>query len=232
MANENGFGQKYTKAGELVEYLNALPGYTPGVTELEANEIKSFLATVDAANSLAASKLSDLQTSRDQRLNMFINGGLIKRCGQIRDYVASILPQHKKALDYKKIQKYTQNLQGKRVSKKPLNPDGTPGKTNSTSERSYGSMLKIGKDILEVIKTVPGYAPTNTELTVANFTTFLTSVDTQNSTVAAKLEAHDNAIEARADLYKQLDQKVSKVKLSIAAQYGKDSNEYKDVVKY
>ena len=93
-------------------------------------------------------------------------------------------------------------------------------------------MLKIGKDILEVIKTVPGYTPTNTELAVADFTAFLTSVDAKNSTVAAKLEAYDNAIEARGDLYKNLDVKVSKVKASVAAQYGKDSNEYKDVVRF
>ncbi len=231
-ANENGFGQKYTKAQGMVEFLNALSSYSPGVTELEPTDIKTFLTTVDSANSDVASKLSDLQTNRDLRVNMFQNGGLIKRCGQIRDYIASIHPQHKKALDYKKVQKYVQSLQGKRVTKKPVNPDGSPGKTNSTSERSYGAMLKIGKDVLEVIKTVPGYAPTNPELTVANFTTFLTSVDTQNSTVAAKLEAYDNSVETRSTLYKELDKKVSKVKLSIASQYGKDSNEYKDVVKF
>jgi hypothetical protein len=46
------------------------------------------------------------------------------------------------------------------------------------------------------------------------------------------LQYYDNAIEARGDLYKQLSEKVSKVKLSVAAQYGKDSNEYKDVVKF
>ncbi|OGU77825.1 MAG: hypothetical protein A2V93_00435 [Ignavibacteria bacterium RBG_16_34_14] len=231
--SEKSFGQRYTKAQELVEYLNTLSGYSPGIAEIEAPEIKTFLESVDAANSDAASKLSDLQTTREQWLNMFqAADGLITRAAQIRDYIASIHPQNKKALDYKKVQKYVQNLRGIRLSKKPVNPDGSAGKTSSTSEVSYGSMLRTGKDILEVIKTVPGYSPTNTNLTVANFTAFLTSIDTQNSAVAQKLENYDNSVEARGDLYKELGGRITKVKLAVAAQYGKSSNEYKDMVKY
>jgi hypothetical protein len=231
--SETTFGQKYTKAGELVEVLNAIPTYAPGVTELEPAEIKAFLITVDSANSDVASKLSDLQTNRDARYNAYKNGnGLLKRCSQVRDYIASVHPEHKKALDYKKVQKYVQSLRGKRLSKKPVNPDGSPAKTVSTSERSYGSMLRIGKDILEVIKTFPGYLPSNNDLTIANFTTFLNSLDVQNSTVAAKQEAFENSAEVRRNLYKDLKKKISKVKFSIAAQFGRDSNEYKDVVKY
>lgn len=231
--SEKSFGQRYTKALELVEYLNTVTGYSPGITEIEANEIKTFLTSVDAANSDAASKLSDLQTNREQRYNMFKNAdGLFTISAQIRDYIGSIHTQHKKALDYKKVQKYVRNMRGIRLSKKPVNPDGSAGKTSSTSEQSYGSMLRGGKDILEVIKTVPGYSPSNANLSVANFTTFLASIDTKNSAVAEKLEKYDNSVEARGALYKELGERITKVKLAVAAQYGKSSNEYKDVVKY
>jgi len=125
------------------------------------------------------------------------------------------------------------NLRGIRLSKKPpAGEGGSNPKTRSTSEQSFGSMLRVGKDVLEVIKTVAGYAPANTNLTVANFTTYLAGMDTKNSSVAAKQEQYDDAVEARVDLYNQLDKKVSKIKLAIAAQYGKTSNEYIDVVKY
>jgi hypothetical protein len=41
-----------------------------------------------------------------------------------------------------------------------------------------------------------------------------------------------NSVEARSDLYKELGDRITKVKLAVAAQYGKSSNEYKDVVQY
>jgi hypothetical protein len=124
-------------------------------------------------------------------------------------------------------------MRGIRLSKKPpVNPDEPIVKSGSVSEQSFGSMLKSGKDILEVIKTVSGYTPSNTNITIATYTTFLSTVDAKNSSVAEKYEQYDDAVEARSDFYKELKESVSKVKLAIAAQFGKNSNEYKDVVKY
>lgn len=232
--SEKSFGQRYTKARDLVEYMEELPGFDPGVAELEAANLSTFLDTVDTANSDVASKLSAVQTVREERYNMFNSTtGIITRCSQIRDYIGSIHTQHKKALDYKKVQKAVQKMRGIRLTKKTAtNPEEPGKKTRSTSERSFGSILQSGKDVLEVVKTVGGYAPSNTNITIANYTTFLASVDTKNQSVAEKHEQYDDAIEARLDLYKQLAERVSKIKLAVAAQYGKDSNEYKDVVKY
>lgn len=229
--SERTFGQRYTLARGLVEYLETLPTYSPGNPNLEPANLATFLDSVDAANVDVASKLSVLSTERETRYNLYkADNGLIKRCSQIRDYVASIHPDGKKSLDYKKIQRAVQNMRGIRISKKP--PAGSPTKTASTSEVSFGSMLKVGKDVLEVIKLVPGYLPSNTNLTVVDFTTFVASVDTQNSLVAEKLEEYDNSVEIRLNLYDELDDRVRKVKLALAAQYGKESNEYKDSLKY
>ncbi len=229
--SERTFGQRYTKGRELVEYLETLPTYTPGNPDLEPANLTTFLDSIDAANSDAASKLSVFSTEREERNNLYkaVNG-LIKRCSQIRDYVGSIHPDGKKSLDYKKVQRAVQNLRGTRISKKP--PEGSGAKTASTSEVSFGSMLKVGKDVLEVIKLVPGYAPSNTNLTVLDYTAFVTSVDVKNSLVAEKMEEYDNAVEARLSLYDELDDRIRKIRLALAAQYGKTSDEYKDSLKF
>ena len=230
-SSERTFGQRYTKGRELVEYLETLPGYSPGNPDLESANITSLLDSVDTANNDVASRLSVLSTERERRYNLYkADNGLIKRCSQIRDYVGSIHSDGKKSLDYKKIQRAVQNMRGIRISKKP--PAGSPAKTASTSEVSFGSMLKVGKDVLEVIKLVPGYSPSNTNLTVANYTTFISQVDAQNSLVAEKLEEYDNGVEVRLGLYDELDDRVRKVKLALAAQFGKTSNEYKDSLRY
>ena len=102
----------------------------------------------------------------------------------------------------------------------------------STSERSYGSMLQAGKDVLEIIKTTAGYAPSNTSITIVNFTTLLSTLDAKNSDVSSKQEIFENKTEVRSTLYTELADKVTKVKSALASQYGKQSSEYKGSVKY
>jgi hypothetical protein len=231
--SERTFGQRYTKGRDLVEYLKLVTTYAPTDPAIQPANLTTLLDDINTANSEVGSAISLLQTERDERLVMFKNNttGLITRCAQIRDYIASYQTQGKKALDFKKVQKIVMLMRGIRLSKKPAAGDSGK-KSVSTSERSYGSILQAGKDVLEVIKTSAGYAPSNTAITVANFTTLLSTVDAKNSSVAEKQETYDNKIEARGDLYKDLAARVTKVKAALASQYGKQSNEYKDAVKY
>ena len=100
--SERTFGQRYTKGRELVEYLETLPAYTPGNPDLEPPNLTAFLDSIDIANNDVASKLFVLSTERETRYNLYKGeNGLIKRCSQIRDYVASIHADGKKSLDYK-----------------------------------------------------------------------------------------------------------------------------------
>lgn len=226
--SEKSFGQRYTKGRELVEYLKLLPTYTPGNTDLEATSLTTLLDNILTANSGVASKISSLQTERDARLTMYVSQtGLINKCGQIRDYIASIEPKGKKAVDYKKVR-------GKRLTPKPKPPEAgaTAPKKGSTSEVSFGSVLSTAFEILEVIKGNALYAPSNTALTVANFTTLLNSIDAKNKLIAQKREEWDDAVEDRMSLYTDLQSRVTKTKLALASQFGKTSNEYKDSVKF
>lgn len=226
------FGNRYTKAREFMEYLDLLPNFNPGVDNLLPNKVRELITSIEEANTSVASKNSILQTERDERLAL-IRGenGLISRASQIRDYLASILPKSKKAKDYERAQKIVQRMRG--VTKKPsANADGSLPSTNSTIEVSYGSILSSGRELLEVIKLVPGYAPSNANLTVTNFEAFLNTVSAKNSAVLQKREQFSDAVEVRANLYDELKERIKKIKSSIAAQYGKQSNEYKDCIKY
>ena len=232
--SEKSFAQRYTKARALAEYLNTLPAYAASATELETSKLSDLLDQIDTANSDVSAKLSSVQTVRDER-NTLYNGdtGLIKRAAQIRDYIASVLPSGKKARDFTKAQKIVQKMRGKRLTKKPpMNPDGTVPKTISAIEVSFGSLLGNGRELLEIVKTVPGYNPGNANIAAVGFEGFLDDTDTKNNLVAQQYEQYDNSVEVRGALYTDLQDRITKIKLAIAAQYGKDSNEYKDVVKY
>ncbi len=233
-SSEQTFAQRYTKARQLVEYLIMQPTYAPSNVELEPGDLTDLLDSIEDANDTVASKLSVVQTEQDQRFNL-VKGddGIIKRATQIRDHIGSFLPKGKKEKDYEKAKKIVQKLRGRRLTKKPpLNPDGTQPKTNSTIEVSFGSMHGTGKELLEIIKTIPGYSPSNPNLTIVNFTAYLASIGEKNKSVAKLNEEYDDAAEARLALYNTLAGRLTKIKLALASQYGKDSNVYKDAVAY
>ena len=233
--SERTFGQRYTKARDLIEYLKLVPAYAPGNPDLEVPAFETFVDSVDTANNAVANQSSGLQTARDARLVLFKGPeGLIKRCAQIRDYIASVETKGKKSVEYKKVQKVVMRMRGIRLSKKRVSTGagGTEPKTLSTSEVSFGSMLSAGKEVLQTITGLAAYAPSNTNITTANFTIFITQLDDKNSEIASKLSDWDNAIETRFDLYAALKDKVSKIKSALAGQYGRQSNEYKDSLKY
>ena len=233
--SERTFGQRYTKARDLVEYLKLVPTYAPSNPDLAVAAFDAFVGTVDTANNAVASQTSALQTARDARLVLFKGPeGLIKRCAQIRDYISSIETKGKNSVEYKKAQKVVMRMRGIKLSKKKISTEAgaTEPKTISTSEVSFGSMLNAGKEVLQVINGLAAYAPSNTNITSANFAAFVTQLDNKNSEIASKLSDWDNAIETRADLYATLKDRVSKIKSALAGQYGRQSNEYKDSLKY
>ena len=233
--SERTFGQRYTKARDLVEYLKLVPTYAPSNPDLAVAAFDTFVGTVDTANNAVASQTSALQTARDARLVLFKGPeGLIKRCAQIRDYISSIETKGKKSVEYKKVQKVVMRMRGIRLSKKKVTAaaGAEEPKTLSTSEVSFGSMLNAGKEVLQVINGLAAYAPSNTNITSVNFSAFVTQLDNKNSEIASKLSDWDNAIETRADLYDTLKDRVSKIKAALAGQYGRQSNEYKDSLKY
>lgn len=228
------YSNRCTKGRELVVYLETLPGYAPGVDDLTAIKLTELLNDIEAANSNVASKRSILQTVRSERV-LLVKGedSLISRSSQVRDYLASILLKGKRAKDYEKAQKIVRKMRGYTHRKKSEgNEDSNTAKTTSTVEVTFASILGNGRDMLELIKSVPGYAPSNANLTVASFEAHLNTISAKNSLVAQVREQYDDAVENRANLYNELKERITKIKSAIAAQYGKRSNEYKDVVKY
>lgn len=86
--------------------------------------------------------------------------------------------------------------------------------------------------MLEIIKTIPAYTPGNINLSIASFSLFLSEVELKKSEAAEKYFLLEDARTSRREKYNQLKERIQKVKSSLASQFGKNSSEYKDVVKY
>src|SRR5437868_923127 len=87
--------------------------------------------------------------------------------------------------------------------KNPASAGTTPEEKKKIwqSELSFGSMVSDAKKILAVISSLAGYAPSNTDLSVVNYTALITDCENKNKAVALALIANSNAIDKRLDLY-------------------------------
>jgi len=233
--SEQTFGQKYTKACAILEHLKAISGYQPANPTIAIPALQTFLDEVDEANNQVASQLVSLQSARAERLELY-NGddGLLKRARSIRDYLGSSTPKGKKLDHYIRVQRIVQQMTNYHPPKKitqPVVPDADKERTISTSERSFGSLIRAGKDILERIVKVGNYAPINIDLSVANFGLLVEKIESKNNEVASVLTSYTEAISKRMEIYEELNSRIQQIKLALASQYGKDAYEYLEVIK-
>ena len=69
--SEKSFGQRYTKAVGLAEYLKLFPTYAPDNAEIEVAAVDTFLGTVQTANESVSTKLAELMNEREGRLILY-----------------------------------------------------------------------------------------------------------------------------------------------------------------
>jgi len=233
--SEKTFGQKYTKAQEIVEYLKVLTGYAPDNPELTPTALETFLVDVDKANGKVASVHDLLQASRSERLELYYgDDGLMERCCKLRDYVSTISPNGRESRVYVSLQKSIQRMRNYKAPRKvpvqPAVPDVEKERRISTSEKSFGSVLGVAKDILQRLANIDNYSPTNALFSIQGVTSFIESVDAKNSEVASRLADYTDAVAVRYDIYEELQLKLNQVKDVVSSLYGKKSSEYKGLL--
>ncbi|MCS7009411.1 MAG: hypothetical protein NZL93_05690 [Chthoniobacterales bacterium] len=234
--SEKGLGQLLEKSRQLHEYLLTLTDYNPGQPELEPANYKSFLDQVAAANQAVDASLAELRIARDQRAQLYhSDDGLIKRAARIRDYVAS-LPGGKNSAAYRRIQAICQKMRPGGLTRLAPEPDPnskiTPEKKKKISqyEVSFGSILARGRELEQILLTLPGYNPPTSDLTPTALDALLDAIELKNAEVAAKLAIANQKISLREKLYSTdptgLRGLNSRIKLAVASQYGKKSPQY------
>jgi hypothetical protein len=235
--SEKGVGQLLEKSRQLLKYIESLEDYSPTDPALTPAGYKAFLDSVAALNSAVASSLAALRQARAARHALYHGPqGLIKRASRIRDYISS-LPTGKKSSDFTAAQKICQSLRPSGAKKAP-EPDSTASakrkKEVSQYELSFGAMLEKARQLEQIILLIPGYAPSAADITPAGLDALLDDIELKNAEVAAKLAIANKKIENRAAAYANdpagLRGRVTRIKAAIAAQYGRNSPEYKNVL--
>lgn len=236
--SEATFGNKLAKGQQLLDYIKTLTTYSPPNEYLTLDYLADLLKKINESNKLAASAKNLLTQARITRTETYYNNeGVKKRCAMIRDFVG-ILPAGKTSSAYISIQKEVQKLNNyKKPTKKEetdTSVDAPVKRAVSNAETSFGSVLQSLKNILEVIKNIPSYAPENTLITLDGFSKYIGDVEIANQNVNAQLYPYNDSITKRNELYEGtngLRTTFQGIKLFIAGNYGKGSTEFKEVSK-
>jgi len=239
--SEKTFGNKYEHGVQLHKYTGTLSIFAPTNPKLERPAFLLHLNGIDSANNTVAGCLYDLKAARDLRFGGYYSlDGLIDLSRKVRDYLAS-QTDGKKTPAFKSVQKLVQKMVNYRKPKPPKDKATPPkpgdpplSKARSTSEQSFGSIMRDGEDIYQIILKAAGYAPSNPQITTAGYLASIAALKVLNDTVTAKYQDYDNAVEIRFALYQGVDglrDRMQQTKEYLASQYSKKSNEYKDAVK-
>ena len=223
------------KGRQLLAYIQNLTGYAPTEPDLQPAAFDAFLNSVAAANAQVDAAITSLRTARAERAELYEGAdGLGKRASQIRDYLAS-LPEGKKSSAFKQVQRLVQQITASPARKKQTPEPGSKApKEVSQFEVSFGSRLAKARQIEQVILATPNYTPSNTAITAAGFDALLDQIELKNAEVSAKVAIAGQKVDNRLALYKGpngLLNRAMRIKAAIAAQFGRQSQAYKDAVR-
>lgn len=105
----------------------------------------------------------------------------------------------------------------------------------SRSEATFGQRYEKGNQMLILIQSIPNYSPTNTDISISSFQTFLTTLNQLNNTIATNQDALSQVRDARSISYtgqnglKELGGMIRDYIGSL--QGGKKTNLYKNIQK-
>lgn len=241
--SEKSFASIYGRGVEFYDYTLVLgESYAPDKVFIKRESINDKLGVINSANNTVASEKAILLEKIKIKNDSIVakETGLIALSGKVRDAIGSFITGGKKAREFILVQKECQKMVNYRKAKKKETPPPSEPPTaeekkkRSTSETGDAAVVGYAKNILECIKTIPGYTSANPAITIAGYGAKITAVEANMSTVNTTYDVYDDAVEIRYDHYEGalgLREIFTVAHQYLLYTFGKDSNEYKDGAK-
>ena len=224
---ERGFGARLQRAQDLRNYLQGFSNYNPPRPQEGLALFTPFVASIITANSTETSLQQQYKIAIDSRQAAFRGGenSVMKLLAPIKGAVEA--QYGKKSTEAVVINQIIKSMRATKLVKPPEEPgDAAQIKSISTSERSYGSMTQFFNDIISTLQQFIAYNPSNPNITVASLQSTSVLLSQYNSDVAQKVQALKFIRAQRLNLYKDLKDRVQRIKSYVKAEYGTTSTEY------
>ena len=230
--SEVGHAKNVANFSDLIAYCTAYgTTYNPSKTALQLTALNTLLtsAQTEISNVTTAKNAFDIVTG-DRQL---VFEPLKSLATKIFNYLSVTDATEQTMADAKTINNKLQGRRAKTVSETPPTEGRTAPNTVSVSRQSYDMLTENFSALIDLVSSVPSYAPNETELTVTSLTTFHSNLQTANTNVINAEVIYSNArISRNTVLYAENTGLVDialEVKKYVKAVFGATSPQYKQI---
>jgi len=225
--SEKSFGSRLLNAQNILTYIQALADYeAPQATE-SIISFKKLQDDIIESNTKESELKQNYRKAVKNRQSTFydLDTSLFKLLPPIRGAVIAAYGKNSQEAD--SVTAIINKIRASKIIQPPAPAEGQEApQTISTSQKSYGSLTKSFNDLINTLTQLGGYHPSNPNLQIANLQAFAITLDTLNFEVAQSYQKLAFERQNRLNLYKDLSQRVQRIKSYIQAQYGLTSKIY------
>jgi hypothetical protein len=182
MASESGDTKLVGNFSKLMELVSVNPAYNPANAALKVPALNTQKAAAQAAVEDVGAKEAPYKAAIGNRQEAFEGlQPLVSRAGNMfKASGAGAKIQESLASAARKI---TGRRKTAKVVDDPNTPKDEASANHSVSQLSYDNLAGNFEDFIAILKTVPSYAPNETELTTAGLTTLADDLKAKNEAV-------------------------------------------------
>lgn len=176
-------------------------------------------------NSEETATRQQYNTTVTNRATIFRDGerSIFKMLTLIRSLV---LAQYGRAsLELNQIDAIIRRMREAKLITKPATENTTEEKI-SQSEQSYGSVTQQFSDLVTVLSQLPDFNPSNPDLQVPQLQALVGMLNQLNMEAANRYQQLKSVRTRRRDLYKELNDRMVRIKAYVKGNYGSKSQEY------
>lgn len=225
------YGERLRRSQDLYKLLSGFESYTPPREEESLEGFQLFITSLSKSDENVTSKVQDYRNIVSLRRDTFFSGPkpvkkMIHSLGAViasqygyTSPQAAIVDSNIDAIRYTKVTKAS-------VSKEvnmETNNSYTLGK------QSYATITKCFHNIITLISGFENYKPGNEEYNLEKLNTTFNNLNLLNDNVIQKYSEMINAKRERRNLYKELSNRVKRIKSYVLSKYGTNSTQYGDI---
>jgi len=220
-ADRLGRGSRLLSAVELFE-----PAFAPADADLAPASFGPYLESLEAANLAVGEALDAFRVAAGERTRIVKE--LKPITTRIVNYVKSNKAWNKHLPSLKSVADKLRGHRNKKVA-----PPGAGGDTESqtrarqTGEQSFADIAGLFSRLIGALEKIEGYAPTATEISMANLQALETQLTQLNEAVPSAEQELKLLQKERLDLYNDpkmgLNARMKATKAAIRSQYGRKS---------
>lgn len=237
MKSNFSFASRLRAAQDTLTVLKSKEDYVPLRQEESKEGFESLIDTVIAANTAIINLYKEKKLMVKERHDLFYTGtdSVMNIISTLKNNVK--FQFGKNSGEFELLKEISSRMKYVR-SQIPVTTDSEPAsetvqilktRTVKSGERTFASLTKIFNDFVTTIDSFGGFSPSNELFKKDKLHSISESLTKLNDDLESKLLEIRTEIQNRLQLYVELSDRVSRIKLSVKAQYGANSSVYKQI---